>query len=328
MPTVLIGPATLANNPGPWLDALRESGFQIKFSSIPRQMVESELLEQLNGADAALAGGEPYTARVLDRHPNLRVIARVGVGFDSVDVRAATAHGVAVTITPGANHDAVAEHTFALLLALVKDIVPRHIAVAAGAWPRSATLPLRGRTLGIGGLGRIGKAVAVRGHCFGMKLIAHEPFPDMAFVKKYAVTLVTRDELLAQSDYLSLHMPLDDSSRGFINRATLAKMKPTAFLVNTARGAMVKEADLYEALTKRTIAGAALDVFEQEPPAKDNPLLKLPNLVLAPHGAGVDVQSLQDMALSAAQSIVSLSRSQWPEENIVNREVRDKFRWQ
>jgi phosphoglycerate dehydrogenase-like enzyme len=151
--------------------------------------------------------------------------------------------------------------------------------------------------------------------------------PDRTFVDKYSVTLVSREELLAQSDYLSLHMPLDNTSRGFINRATLAKMKPTAFLINTARGALVNEADLYDALTKRALAGAALDVFEPEPPTKDNPLLKLPNVVLAPHAAGVDTQSLQDMALSAAQSIVALSRGQWPGEAVVNPQVRERFRW-
>jgi D-3-phosphoglycerate dehydrogenase len=327
MPTVLIAPSHLAKSAGEWLDVLRRAGFQVKFPSIGRQMVESELLEQLEGVDAALAGGEPYTPRVLERHPRLRVIARVGVGYDAVDLAAANAHGVAVTITPGANHDAVAEHTFALMLALAKDIVPRHNAVAAGGWPRSATLPLRGRVLGIAGLGRIGRAVAVRGHCFGMKLLAHEPAPETAFVAKYAVSLVSRDELFALSDYLSLHMPLDEGSRGLVNRALLAKMKPTAFLINTARGGLVNEADLYEALTNRTLAGAALDVFEPEPPAKDNPLLKLPNVVLAPHAAGVDAQSLQDMALSAAQSIVALSRGQWPDANIINGVVRERFCW-
>src|SRR5262249_17294035 len=149
-------------------------------------------------------------------------------------------------------------------------------------------------------------------------LLAHEPAPDRTFVEQYGVALVSRDELLSQSDYLSLHMPLDESSRGLINRATLARMKSTAFLINTAHCGLVQEADLYEALKCRTIAGAALDVFEQEPPIKDSPLLKLPNVVLAPHAAGVDVQSLQDMALSAAQSIVALTNGKWPEQNIVN----------
>src|ERR1051326_1245845 len=219
MPTVLIAPSTLANSQGEWLELLRRSGFQVKFSTVPRQMLENELLDHLDGVDATLAGGEPYTPRVLDRYPQVKVVARVGVGYDAVDLTAANAHGVAVTITPGANHDAVAEHTFALILALAKDLIPRHIAVAAGGWPRSATLPLRGRVLGIAGLGRIGRAVALRGHCFGMRLLAHEPMPDRTFVDKYSVTLVSREELLAQSDYLSLHMPLDNTSRGFINRA-------------------------------------------------------------------------------------------------------------
>ncbi len=205
-------------------------------------------------------------------------------------------------------------------------IVPQHAGTIQGKWPRKATLPLRGRTLGIAGLGRIGKAVAIRGACFGMKLLAYEPFPDQAFAAKYGVTFVTWEEMLAQSDYLSLHLPATKESRHLINRQTLAKMKPTAFIINTARGTLINEPDLFEALRDKKIAGAGIDVFEEEPPG-NHPFFQLDNVVITPHGAGVDLQSRDDMAFSAAEAIVSLSRGDWPTEKIVNPEVRGKFKW-
>jgi phosphoglycerate dehydrogenase-like enzyme len=243
-----------------------------------------------------------------------------------VDVAAATTHGVAVATTPGTNHDCVAEHTFSLLLGLTRNLVAQHLGVKSGAWPRGTNLPVRGRALGIAGLGRIGKAVALRGEAFGMRLLAYEPFPDTAFVAAHHITLMPLDRLLAESDFLSLHLPLTPESRRMINRQTLGRMKPTAFLINTARGGLVDEGDLLEALKAKRIAGAALDVFEQEPPGK-NPLFELDNVLLTPHAAGMDTQSRDDMARSAAEAIVSLSRGEWPAEKVVNPEVRAKFKW-
>jgi phosphoglycerate dehydrogenase-like enzyme len=327
MTKVLIAPITLANLDGPWLRLLRESGFTLSFPANPKQMTEDELDAQLADVDAVIAGSEPYTRRVLAAHPTLRVIARAGVGYDAVDVAAATEHGKVVTITPNTNQDAVAEQTFALMLALAKDVVNQHIAVKAGGWPRRANLPLRGRTLGIAGLGRIGKAVAVRGACFGMRLLGYEPYPDPEFNARYNITLVPFERLLAESDYLTLHVPLMPESKYVINQRTLAQMKPTALLINTARGGLVCEADLVEALRARRIAGAALDVFEEEPPPKGHALFGLDNLIVTAHTAGVDVQSRDDMALSAVQAIVDLSRGQWPVEKVVNPQVRSKFQW-
>jgi phosphoglycerate dehydrogenase-like enzyme len=248
------------------------------------------------------------------------------VGYDAVDVAAATERGIVVTITPGTNQDAVAELTSTLLLAVAKRLVPNHGLIRAGQWPRSPTLPLRGKTLGIAGLGRIGKAVAVRGLAFGMKVLACETCPDQEYNTRHGIPLVPFEHLLAESDFLSLHVPFMPETRHLINRRTLSLMKPTAFLINTARGGLVCEADLLEALTNKRLAGAGLDVFEVEPPGK-NPLFELDNVVMTPHVAGVDVQSMSDMAVSAAHAIVDLSRGQWPAEKIVNPEVRPRFRW-
>jgi phosphoglycerate dehydrogenase-like enzyme len=323
---VLIAPMQLADVGGLYLDRLRQGGFDPVYPSRRAQLTEDELLVALQGVSASVAGSEPYTRRVLVANPGLRVIARVGVGFDAVDLKAATDHGVAVATAPGTNHDAVAEHTFGLILALAKGIVPQHLATKAGHWPRQTNLPLRGRILGIVGLGRIGKAVALRGICFKMPIIAYEPFPDMRFVEQHGITLAPLEQVFAQADYLTLHVPLTPQSQHLVNRKSLGLMKPTAFLINTARGGMVCEADLLEALRDRRIAGAGLDVYEEEPPGT-NPLFQLNNLVLTPHAAGGDLRSRDDMAAAAASAIVTLSRGEWPTEQIVNPEVRDRFRW-
>jgi len=326
MPKVLIAPSALATVEGRYLDTLRKAGFEPVFNHRGAQMTEDELFDALAGVRASLAGSEPYTPRVLDAHPQLRVIARAGVGYDAVDVEAATQHGIAVCITPGTNEGSVAEHTFSLILGLAKNLVSQHLGVKNGGWPRGANLPLRGRTLGIAGLGRIGKAVALRGEAFGMRLIAYDPIPDTTFATRHHIALMPFERLLAESDFLTLHLPVSAESRYLISKKTLALMKPTAFLINTARGAVVNEADLLDALRNKRIAGAGLDVFEQEPPGK-HPLFELDNVLLTPHAAGTDVQSRDDMALSAARAIVSLSRGEWPAEKVVNPEVRERFRW-
>lgn len=326
MDKVLIAPATLAGVEAEFLNVLRQAGFELVFPKKKTQLTENELLDELTGIRAALAGSEPYTRKVLQAHPHLRVIARAGVGYDAVDLAAATDAGAAVTITPGTNQDAVAEHTFTLILAIAKNLIQQHLGTCALKWPRQANLPLRGRTLGIAGLGRIGKSVAVRGQAFGMKLLAYEPFPDHAFAKQHGVTFVSFDQLLAESDFLTLHLPASKETRHLINRQNLAKMKPTAYLVNTARGALVNEPDLIEALQNKKIAGAGLDVFEEEPPA-DSAFFHMSNVVVTPHAAGVDLQSRDDMALSAAQAIVALAKGEWPAEKVVNPEVKAKYRW-
>lgn len=327
MQKILIAPMTLASQEGPYHKILREAGFELAYPSRATQLTEEELLRAIQGVRGVLAGSEPYTRRVIESNPDLRVIARAGVGYDAVDLTAATEGGVAVCIAPGTNHDCVAEHTFGLILALAKELIPQHLAVKAGGWPRQPNLPLRGQTLGIAGLGRIGKAVALRGESFGMRLLTHEPLADQAFVAQHKISLVSFDQLLSESDYLTLHVPLSAETRQIINRRTLNLMKPTAFLINTARGGLIHELDLVEALKTKRIAGAALDVFEQEPPPADHPLFQLENVVFTPHAAGVDLKSRDDMAMSAAQAIITLSLGEWPEEKVVNAEVRKIFRW-
>jgi phosphoglycerate dehydrogenase-like enzyme len=329
MPNVLIAAREPAQFQDRFHDVLLAAGLTPVYPETgkPTQLTEDELLDALRGVEAVVAGSEPYTARVLTTHPQLRVIARVGVGYDAVDVAAATARGVIVTIAPGTNHGSVAEHTFALMLGFAKHLPARHHSVATGGWPRLMSTPLRGKTIGLAGLGRIGKAVALRALAFEMRVLAYDPFPDAVFCSAHAISIVPFETLLAESDYLSLHLPSTPQTRHLINRDTLSRMKPSAVLINTSRGGLVCEADLVPALREKRIGGAALDVFEQEPLPVDHPLRGLDNVVLTPHSAGVDTQSLVDMTRSAAEAVAFLRRGDWPAEKVVNPEARGAFRW-
>lgn len=326
MPRVLITTEAIREAPGKHVDLLVGAGYEIGYPAKNVLLTEDDTLEAMQGIVAVLAGGEPYSERVLAGLPELRVISRNGVGFDRIDLPAATKRGVAVTITPEGNHAAVAEHAMALMLAAARSIARNAADTRRGEWPRRRPfIPLRDATLGIVGLGRIGRSVAVRAAGFGMRLVAFEQFPNQQFVKQYNVELVDLDTLLARSDFVTLHTPLTPETRELINRRTLARMKPGSVLVNTARGGLVNEDDLLEALTSGHLAGAGLDVLVVEPPPADHPLLALDNVVVTPHVAALDTRAIEDMAIGAAQNIVDLLDGRWPAACLVNPEVKDAW---
>ncbi|MGE3819956.1 MAG: phosphoglycerate dehydrogenase [Isosphaeraceae bacterium] len=328
MPTILIAPGPLRGQPGPFREILAAAGFH-SAGDFPgdHTLSETELRAALPESDAMLAGGEHITATLLDLAPKLRVVARTGVGFDAVDVAACTARRVAVVITPGTNQESVAEQTFGLLLALTRDVVNNDRLVKAGGWNRNLVRPIRGQTMGLVGMGRIGKAVATRAIAFGMRVIAHDPLGDSDFDGRHGVTRVGIDELLSLSDVVSLHLPLSPATAQLIRAETLARMKPSAILINTSRGGLVNEPDLYEALTSGRLAGAGLDVLGAEPPEPSNPLLTLSNVVVSPHVGGIDTRSMADMAELAAGCVVALKEGRWPEGCVVNEELREGWSW-
>jgi len=331
MPTVLFSPETLRDEPARFVDLLRDEKVDVIYPQNPQLEqalgTEEETIEELKDVDAVIAGGEMYTERVIAALPRLRVIARYGVGYDHVDVAAATRHGVPVTITPNANHEAVAEQTLALLFALAKSIVKMDQATREGRWPRIPSLSIRGQTLGIVGLGRIGRSTALRAAALGMRVIATEMFPDEEFVANHRIELVDLDTLLGQSDYVSLHCPLNDQTRGMIDYAKLRQMKSSSALINTARGDLVIEDDLTRALGDGTLRAAGLDAFQREPLPCDHPLLQMDNVVLSPHIGGSDTLSREQMGVEAAECIVKLKRGEWPEGAALNDELRDQWRW-
>jgi D-3-phosphoglycerate dehydrogenase/(S)-sulfolactate dehydrogenase len=327
MPFVAVTPEPLFRFPGSYVERLKSAGFEVRYPSRPGLPRESETIELLQGASAVIAGGEKYSDAVLDKLPDLRVIARFGVGYDAVDVAAATQRGIPVAITPDVNHDAVAEHTMALLLGVTRSIALRTREIRSGIWARVAPPALRGTVLGIVGLGRIGRSVAVRAAAFGMTLLASDTVRDEAFAKRLGIEWVDLDSLLARSHIVTLHAPLTPETRGMINARTLARMKPGSFLINTARGALVVEEDLRAALESRHLGGAGLDVFEREPATAENPLVNLDNVVLTPHLGGVDNRSRVEMALQAAENVIELSQDRWPEGRIVNPILKREWRW-
>ena len=331
MPTVVITQTRKDVNTEPSLSLFRENGFEVRMVEdfrFARGLTSDEhVIEVLGGASAVIAQGTRYTANVLKNLPDLRVVARSGVGYDKVDVAAASANDIVVAITPNANYEAVAEHAMALILALAKSLLSGDRTQRAGEWPNSPRRPLRDSTLGIVGLGRIGRSLAVSARAMKMRVTATELYPDEAFVKENGIELVDLDTLLKSADFVSLHCPLADDTRGIINSRTLALMKPEASLVNTARGGLIVEADLVDALRAGQIASAGIDVFEQEPADKENPLYELDNVIVSPHVAGVDHLSVAAMRIEATNCIISLYKGQWPEGAVVNDELKGQWRW-
>lgn len=314
-------------SPGPHLDMLARAGFDVDYPERPELPTAEIAISALKNADAVLAGSDLYNEEVFENLPKLRVIARTGVGFDLIDVASATRHGVAVTITPNANHQGVAEHALALLLAVARNISQNDREVHSGQWPKPRLIPLRGKTLGLVGLGRIGRSFAVRALAMQMNVIACDPIMTEAACRELGIRLVSFDQLLAEADFVSLHAPMNDSTRGMINRDTLSRMRAGSILINTARGKLVVEEDLAEALRSGHLAGAGLDVLCTEPPPADHPLRGLPNAVITSHIAGADTLAIRDMAIDATQCIIDLYEGRWPAESMVNPAVREGWSW-
>jgi phosphoglycerate dehydrogenase-like enzyme len=303
------------------LEIFRQAGCQTIIPPKLGPLTASELTPLLSDVDAVLASLDDYSATVLgSREANsLKIIARWGVGFDAIDLRAATKQGIVVTYTPGLLDDSVADYTFALLLALARRVPEGHAAMRNGGWKVGWGNDVGGKTLGIIGLGRIGMAVARRATGFAMRLLAYNPKPKPE-AEKLGVKFVSLDELLAQSDFISLHAALSPQTRGLLGEAQFRKIKAGAFLINTARGALVDESALIKALAEDHLAGAALDVFATEPVPADSPLRTIPNLLLSPHQASSSRETGERVSLAAARAVVDLMQGRQP-ENVLNREV-------
>lgn len=252
---------------------------------------EERLIERIAGAEIVIniRSSSRFTANLLQQSPNLRLLSLWGTGTDNVDLEAAARHGVTVTNTPGVSAASVAEHAFALLLATARRIPHLDSDVRQGRWPRGQVSQMHGKTLGIVGLGAVGRHFARLGTGGGMRVIAWTMHPDPAL----GCELVTLDDLLRSSDVVSLHLRLSEETRGFIGKREFEKMKPGAILINTARGAIVDEQAMIEVLSQGRIAGAGLDVFETEPLPSGHPLTRLENVVLTPHCAGVTPEALE-----------------------------------
>jgi phosphoglycerate dehydrogenase-like enzyme len=313
---------------GPQMEILPANGFTVSLAPESANLFdEDQLVEVLKDSVASVAGSEPYSRKVIEANPQLRVIARSGVGFDAVDLAACDEHGVVVATTPGVNHHAVAEHTISLLLGVARGFPRLDQTVRDGSWVRRATPRVMGATLGIVGLGRIGRAVATRARGLGMHVVAFDPYPSEEFADQWQIDVVSFDDLLAQSDYVTMHSPSSPETLHMINAQTLAKMKAGSVLINTARGMLVDEPALIDALNSGHLRAAGLDVFEVEPLPMDSPLLAMDNVLLSGHIAGLDNESHHGMFAMCADTIIALHNGEWPTERIRNLAGVTDWKW-
>src|SRR6476619_6489045 len=265
-----------------------------------------ELIKALAGSSGLIVRSETkVTAQLLEAAPTLRVIGRAGVGVDNIDVPAATVNGVVVMNAPDGNTITTAEHTIALLISLARSIPQANASLKAGRWERKKFIgvELQGKTLGIVGLGRIGRVVASRARGLGMQIVAFDPFIAPEQARDLEIELKPLDEVYARADFLTVHTPLTADTRGLINREVLGKMKPGARLINCARGGLVDEDALFEALTSGAIAGAALDVFSEEPPPADHRLLQLDQVIATPHLGASTTEAQEGVAFTVAEQM-------------------------
>ena len=297
--------------------ALEAAGCEVAPSLRPGPYPEEANISMLQGYDAVIASSEPYNARVFAACPQLKLVARCGVGTDAVDMQAAAEAGVVVTNTPGAMTEAVADYTFALMLGIARRLPESDAMMRSGGWGEFRGVLVCGNTLGLVGVGRIGQAVAQRARGFAMRVLAFDPILQASGKADPGIEFVSLDELLAQSDYISAHAPALPETIRMFNAERFAKMKPTAYFINTARGALVDEAALLEALQAGTIAGAAIDVYAKEPCPADSPLRHAPNCVLTPHNAFNALESTVEMSRQSAQSIIDLVQGRMP-DNVCN----------
>ena len=261
---------------------------------------------EINSADGLIVGLPPVTRQLMESSPRLVIVARHGVGYDSVDIKAATDLGIVVTNTPGVNSDAVAEFTYGLLLAFIRQIPHSWDSMRGGGWRKPQNLDavdLRGKTIGIIGLGRIGSRVSKIGNAFGLKVLACDPYITEQDFRNAGAQRVSKEEAIRQADYLTLHTPLSDETRKMIGIKELSMMKKSALLINTSRGEVVDEDALVEAVDKGLIAGAALDVFKDEPP-KDKKITVHPRILVTAHLAGLTREAMYRTFIAAAAQVV------------------------
>ncbi len=290
---------------------------------------EEDVLEVGREAHALLVPHAPITRRVLENMPKCRVVVRYGHGFDVVDVAAATEHGIVVANVPFVAEE-VAEHTIMLIFVCERKVVRLDRAIRAGEWQRareqlSPMACLEGKTLGLVAFGRIAQAVTWRAQALGLECLAADPYVSPDIIKEHGAEPVELEELLSRSDFVSLHSPLNSETRHLIGERELRRMKPTAYLINTSRGAVVDEKALIRALKEGWIAGAGLDVFEVEPLPGDSPLIELDNVILTPHSAGYSDAGRPRGRAWAAQEVVRVLKGYWP-KNLVNPEVKEKIK--
>ena len=311
--TVLVTPRSFGTQQPELRHDLEQAVGTVRYNDIGRSLRAGELAERIQDVDGLIAGLDEIDASVFASAPSLRVVSRYGVGISNVDLQAATAHSVVVTYTPGANAEAVAELAIGFMFALARAIFSSSHAVSQGEWKASYGSQISGRTVGLIGLGRIGHLVARHALALGCTVTAHDPYLDVSALPDHRVNLYSLDEVVATADFLSLHMPVTDETREIVNLDLLRKLRPEAFLINTARGELVVEPDLIVALESGLLRGAALDTLAVEPPEPDNPLLHRQDVIITPHIGAHTIEATEAMGRMAMQDLLAVLSGRRPQ---------------
>ena len=309
---ILVTTTSFQDTPGAHHDLLAQTGWEIITARGP--LNEADTLALVGDVDGYICGDDLITRQVLEKAlPKLKVLSKYGIGVDKIDVKSCTEFGIPLLFTPGVNHTTVAEHTFLLLLALEKNFLYHTDSTRANGWKRKTGHELLEKTIGIIGLGRIGKEVAIRAKAFGMNVIGFDVYWDEKFATQYGVKrAASLDEVFAASDYLSLHTNLTPETRDMICAKNITKMKPGVLILNCARGEIVHTADLVEALKSGAVGGYGTDVLDQEPPQSDHPLLKLPNVICTPHIGSRTYESVVRQATCAVKNLILAMNGEKP----------------
>ena len=312
MPRILLTTTSFQDTPGPHHDTLAKTGWEVVTARGP--LSEADTLALVGDVDGYICGDDAITRRVLEKaRPRLAVLSKYGIGVDKIDVDACTEFDIPLLFTPGVNHTTVAEHAFLLLLALEKHLLVHTDSVRAGGWKRQTGRELLGKTIGIVGMGRIGKEVAIRAKAFGMKPIGYDVYWDESFAQAHGVArMATLDELFTASDYVSLHTNLTPETRDLVRAETIDRMKPDAIVINCARGEIVNTADIAAALTSGNLRGYGTDVLDEEPPRAGHPLVGLPNCLVTPHVGSRTLESVQRQAMAAVTNLIRAMHGEPP----------------
>ncbi len=304
MKRILLTTTSFQDTPGDHQALLAGTGWEIVRARGP--LNEADTLALVGDIDAYICGDDMITRAVLEKaRPRLKVISKYGIGVDKIDVKSCTEFGIPLLFTPGVNHTTVAEHTFLLLLALEKNLLFHTDSTRSGGWKRKTGHELLDKTIGIIGLGRIGKEVAIRARAFGMNPVGYDVYWDEKFATQHGVKrAATLDEIFGVSDYLSLHTNLTPETRDLISANTIAKMKKGVLILNCARGEIVHTDDIIEALKSGQVGGYGTDVLDEEPPRADHPLLKLPNVICTPHVGSRTFESVVRQATAAVKNLI------------------------
>ena len=314
---VLVTPTSYGEYDSALREALAAEVGEVIYNTAGRPLTSPELIELVPACDGFIAGLDAIDRAVLEAADRLKVVARYGVGVDNVDLEAAREKGIVVTNTPGANSVSVAELTVGLMLSLARPIQEASAATKGGEWPRMHGLTLEAKVVGLIGFGSIGRQVARRLAGFDCTLLAYDPVPDAEAAQAAGVQLRPREEVIREADFVTLHSPLTLETRGMVNADFLGQMKAGSFLINTARGELVDETALYEALRSERLRGAALDVFVQQPPGEDHPLLALPQVIATPHMGSHTDGAANAMGWRALRDCLAVLRGEQPAHLVV-----------